>query len=223
MKTVYPNKVDTKDLYINELYTSKQGEGAMVGKPVIFVRFSKCNMSCYFCDTNYQPINKIYSNAMDLFNDIEEEYKSAFNKGDINKPAVLLTGGEPSIYHLESLLHLLKENGYWVGIETNGRNRLDNWRSYLDHITVSPKAPKGINQLTANELRLVTQKFVDIDFLKYIERAVEADYYFISPMADDNGNFNLQTAYTLLDEVRNSDCRTNWQLSIQTHKLAGIR
>lgn len=221
IKTVSPNKVDSDLIKLNEIFTSIQGEGTQIGRPVIFVRVSKCNMSCYFCDTNYQPV--WYEGSADsVMQLIEKEFKEAKARGDIEEPAVLLTGGEPTIYNLEPLLKLLNSNGYWIGIESNGRNNFIEWEIYFDHITISPKAPKGLGMLWADEVRLVVQKFVTEDYLKELGGLVKADNYYLSPMCDDKGNFNWKETYKLLAQTKKMKHK-NWRLSLQTHKLAGIR
>ena len=222
MKKVAPNKMPREYMLINEIFTSIQGEGFNVGKPVIFVRVSKCNMSCHFCDTNYQPI-WFRGTHSEVFELIKKEYRRSKRSGLIKEPAVLLTGGEPTIYDLYPLLNILKEHDYWVGLESNGRNSIDEKTlSLIDHVTISPKAPKGLNQLVCEELRLVKQKWVNVDYLKFIEGiGLAADYYYISPMEID-GNFNIVDTYKLLEESRKY-CFIDWRLSLQTHKLAGIR
>lgn len=221
MKSVSPNKVDSDLIAMNEIFTSVQGEGAQIGRPVIFTRVSKCNMSCYFCDTNYQPV-WLELTSEQLMTKIEMEFHDSFQAGIMNEPAVLLTGGEPSIYKLEPLLKMLKDRDYWVGIESNGRNDFSEWRQYIDHITISPKAPKGLGMRVADEVRLVTQQWVDIFYLAKLEKEIDAEYYFLSPMADANGEFDFSKVYKLLDDSRRY-CDKEWRLSLQTHKLAGIK
>src|SRR5574340_79297 len=43
-------------LLINEIFHSIQGEGPWSGHPSIFIRFSGCNLSCSFCDTEHESI-----------------------------------------------------------------------------------------------------------------------------------------------------------------------
>ena len=40
---------------IREIFTSIQGEGPFVGYKQLFVRFSKCNLNCKYCDTDFSP------------------------------------------------------------------------------------------------------------------------------------------------------------------------
>lgn len=221
-------KVDTKNYYLNDMYASFQGEGLQAGRPVVFCRLAKCNMQCWFCDTKFEEIVGEY-NVEDLVALINREVRaneSMFKNG----PAVLFTGGEPTLYNLEPLLDALKEQGYWIGIESNGQNSMDSYAHLLDHITVSPKAAKGLKATFADELRVVSsQEFVTVEFLTELEKQIQAAHCFISPMEID-GEFRLWEAYGLLQQLRQRDLSTEasadyceWTLSIQTHKLLGIK
>ena len=72
---------------INEIFYSLQGEGYYSGTPAVFVRFSGCNLSCTFCDTQHQP-----GTMMSLQEIVQEVNKYP------NVPLVVLTGGEPSLF-----------------------------------------------------------------------------------------------------------------------------
>ncbi len=38
-----------------ELFSSIQGEGVLIGRRQVFLRFSGCNLSCRYCDTSFEP------------------------------------------------------------------------------------------------------------------------------------------------------------------------
>ncbi len=214
--------IDPNKYLLNEIFVSLQGEGTQVGRPVIFVRFSKCNMSCHFCDTEYNTVWNSFS-LEELVQYIQSTFINAVASNEMSIPAVLLTGGEPTLYNLKPLLEVLKALKYWVGMESNGTIDYSEYAHLIDHITVSPKAPKGLAVTFASELRLVTQSFVTMSYMQEIERKIRASNYYLSPM-ELNGSFesSLKKAYYLLDQSRIL-CEKRWELSIQTHKLSNVR
>ena len=50
---------DGQLLQINEIFYSIGGEGVRVGEPTTFVRLSKCNLRCYFCDTDFDSYREM--------------------------------------------------------------------------------------------------------------------------------------------------------------------
>ena len=93
---------------INEIFYSIQGEGYYTGVPAIFIRFSGCNLNCEFCDTDHS-LGKIMS---------DEEILDIIRKFPAKH--VVLTGGEPSMQLDDCFLSLLKAQGFYLQIETNG-------------------------------------------------------------------------------------------------------
>lgn len=98
---------------IREIFNSIQGEGPYVGTPQVFVRFCGCNLSCSFCDTDFDPKKSKDYTPHELLSKIEQFGEAL---------TVSLTGGEPlvSVDFLEDFLPLLKSRGHNVYLETNG-------------------------------------------------------------------------------------------------------
>ena len=130
---------------------------------------------------------------------------------------VCLTGGEPSLQVDSELIMAFHEAGYLIHIETNGTLPLP---VGIDWVTVSPKedvdglSGDGKVQLKcANELKLVFSHGVDPSrWLSF-----PALWHFLQPCTLPDGTVNtLETAYYVLTHP----C---WRLSLQTHKILGIR
>ena len=98
---------------ISELFFSIQGEGELTGVPSVFVRTSGCNLRCRWCDTKYASWKPEGDNV--TINDLLDKICSY--------PArhVVISGGEPMIAKgIEEFVHLLKESGKHITIETAG-------------------------------------------------------------------------------------------------------
>jgi len=100
-----------KDLFINEIFFSIQGESTYAGEPCVFVRLGRCDLRCSWCDTEYA----FHEGVEMCISEIEATVRSY--------PADLveITGGEPL---LQSKVHLLVNrlilDGKKVLIETGG-------------------------------------------------------------------------------------------------------
>jgi 7-carboxy-7-deazaguanine synthase len=94
-----------------EIFTSIQGESSYVGLPCTFIRFSGCNLSCSYCDTEYAK-----TAGMELS---EDEIMNEVSLVGVN--LIEITGGEPLLQ--DEVLHLIERlinEGNTVIIETNG-------------------------------------------------------------------------------------------------------
>ena len=123
---------------INEIFHSLQGEGRFTGTPVIFVRFSGCNLQCSFCDTKFDSYTEYTG----------DELLSVVKKYPCKR--IVFTGGEPTLQIDQELFNAFKNEEYKLHIETNGTNIIS---FPFDWITVSPKE-KWI-QKKGNELKVV--------------------------------------------------------------------
>ncbi|QLB13404.1 organic radical activating enzyme [Bisgaardia hudsonensis] len=196
---------------IVEIFESLQGEGFNTGMPCVFIRFGKCNLACPWCDT---PYNQFHTMSL------EEIYAKVRSFSAKN---IIITGGEPTIQpQLETLLDKLKENGYFLAIETNG---LKNVPPQIDYIATSPKRIYQKQYIkrhidTAHEVRIVVDGNV-IEFCQFIEKTIQATHYYLSP-CEENGKMNMLDTITQLGILNQRKNKPHWQLSIQTHKMAKI-
>lgn len=196
---------------IVEIFETLQGEGFNTGMPSIFIRFGKCNLACPWCDTNYnQYTTKTLAEIMAVVRGF-----SAKN--------IIITGGEPTIQpNLERLLDVLKAEGYFIAVETNGLKPVP---KQIDYIATSPKRIYQKNYLKhhipfAHEVRIVVDGDM-LEFCEQIENTIPAERYYLSPCETD-GMMNMLETITQLGKLNQRSHKPHWQLSIQTHKMAGI-
>src|ERR1700722_5251891 len=130
-----------------------QGEGPDAGVPAYFVRFGGCD---YRCTWGYpmpavEP-SQVRMNAERLtVNDITDRLHALAPGPDL----VVLSGGNPALLELGSLVRALQGDGKRVAVETQG-SRWRDWLATVDRLVVSPKPPSsgmaGASQM--DELRV---------------------------------------------------------------------
>ncbi len=206
------NLLASTDSYpIVEIFESLQGEGANTGMPAIFIRFGKCNLTCPWCDTPYNEFKPF------TFAQILQKVRAFSAKN------IIITGGEPTIQpRLSLLLDQLKQDGYFLAIETNGLKTVP---AQIDYIAASPKRLYREKYQSrcisfAHEVRIVADGDV-LEFCAFIEGKIKANHYYLSP-CDIEGKMNLHETITLLGKLNQRANKPKWQLSLQTHKLIGI-
>lgn len=190
-------------LLVNEIFYSLQGEGARVGQPSIFIRLSKCNLRCSFCDTEFEWGEE------KTMEEIEHEIDQFGCKW------IVWTGGEPTLQLTEEVVAFFKNKDYWQAIETNGTRKIPKG---IDYITCSPKQHfEKIKELVSysNELRFPIEKG---DSLPNIDVLPKADNYFLSPIFDGD-QLNKENVDYCVQLIKDNP---QWALSIQQHKLINI-
>jgi 7-carboxy-7-deazaguanine synthase (Cx14CxxC type) len=207
---------------VKEIYYTLQGEGAQTGRAAVFLRFAGCNLwtglerdragaICRFCDTDFVgtdgPGGGKFRSAEALASAVAAAWPSHNNA----KRYVVCTGGEPLLQIDDTLIAALHAEGFEIGIETNGTLLPP---PGIDWICVSPKADAELNLTRGNELKLIyPQKGGEPE--RYA--ALAFDNFFLQPMDDPERAANIEAAtqYCL--------AHPQWRLSLQTHKLIGIR
>lgn len=205
---------------VKEIFYTLQGEGAHAGRPAVFCRFAGCNLwtgreqdresaTCAFCDTDFVgvgPDGGKFVTAEELAAAVAARWPS----GDA-RPFVVCTGGEPLLQLDSKAIDALHARGFEIAVESNGTQPAP---AGIDWICVSPKADADLVLRSGNELKLVfpqekapPEKFAALSF----------DNFFLQPMdgPDIERNTRLALEYCL--------AHPRWRLSLQTHKLLGIR
>lgn len=206
---------------VKEIFFTLQGEGFHTGRAAVFCRFAGCNLwtgreedrataVCSFCDTDFVGVaddGGRFAKA-DTLADVIASRWPAINEGN---RFVVCTGGEPLLQLDELLIGALHDRGFQVAIESNG-TRLP--PSGIDWICVSPKARANLVLTNGNELKLVyPQEGAEPE--RYIGLAF--DHFFLQPMDGPELAENTRAA------VRYCKQHPRWRLSLQTHKILGIR
>ena len=185
---------------LHAIFSSLQGEGRNSGRPATFIRYSTCNLSCRWCDTHK---NELISLTTD---EVVRQVVALGNR------SVIVTGGEPTIQ-----LGL-------DGVVAPTHPEL------FDYISVSPK-PDALDKYVegtmiskADEVRIVATTDEIASFCRTMRQRIKATDYYISPL-DKGGRMHYRRAFRLLKRVNALDPGRlpPWSLSIQMHKVLGIR
>lgn len=210
---------------VKEMFVTLQGEGMQAGRRAVFLRFAGCNLwsgreadrataDCVFCDTDFVGLDgdgggryadaaRLAERAAGLWQEgLEEQAPCAF---------IVLTGGEPLLQVDPPLLDALHERGFEVAVETNGTIAAP---AGIDWLCVSPKAGSEVVQRSGDELKLVwPQAGIELDALEEWDFA----HRLIQPLDDPHADANRDACVALVMR------RPQWRLSLQTHKLLGLR
>lgn len=206
---------------VKEIFKTLQGEGAQMGRVAVFCRFAGCNLwsgresdrstaICSFCDTDFVGLDGTgggrFSDAASLADAIAGEWGS-----DIHERYVVLTGGEPLLQVDGDLIDALHARHFSIGVETNGTQQAP---VGIDWVCVSPKADAALVITSGNELKLVypqakamPERFAHLAF----------DHFFLQPMDAPQADSNLS------DAIAYCTANPHWRLSLQSHKMIGIR
>ena len=144
-----------------EVFSSLQGEGPGMGRPSVFVRLSRCNLACRWCDTAYtwrfEGDNRPHRDEVAFERD---ENQLSLSEAEVAalvlahaEDRLVITGGEPLLQGaaLARAVMLIKAQrpSLHVEIETNGtvavHPALD---PLVDQFNVSPKLAHSGNDAT---------------------------------------------------------------------------
>ncbi|MGK6319231.1 7-carboxy-7-deazaguanine synthase [Sphingomonas sp. DT-204] len=206
---------------VKELFLTLQGEGVNAGRRAVFVRFAGCNLwsgreqdrasaTCRFCDTDFVGTDGAGGGRFADAGALAEAVTRAWGPARERRFAVL-TGGEPMLQVDDALVDALHAEGFEIAIESNGTLPA---HPGLDWVCISPKAGSEVVQRSGDELKLVwPQTGTDVDALETWDFA----HFLVQPMDSAEAEANREAA------VRFALERPKWRLSLQTHKLLGLR
>lgn len=202
--------------HVSEVFDSIEGEGKRTGYMSIFVRLTGCNLRCSYCDTKYAQIMGQEDTEM-----TEEELIKRIKSYPWKK--VTLTGGEPLLHSVDSLVSTLSKENYEVNIETNGAVPLLENRYNNVFYTMDWKCPSsGENgKMLVGNLKKLTEKDVlkfvvgnldDLEEMNRIIGMVKRPLIYVSPV------FNEITPAEIVEYVKQNKL-ANVCTQVQLHKI----
>ena len=205
---------------VNEMFLTLQGEGVNAGRRAVFVRFAGCNLwsgreadradaICRFCDTDFVGTGGEgggrFADAAALVAAVERRWGA-----HRAERFAVLTGGEPMLQVDDALVDGLHDAGFVVAIESNGTLAA---HPRLDWVCISPKANSIVVQRHGDELKLVwPQAGIDPAALETWDFA----HRLVQPLDEAGADHRAAAMALVMDRPR-------WRLSLQTHKLLGLR
>jgi 7-carboxy-7-deazaguanine synthase len=137
-------------ILVSEIFgPTLQGEGALIGRPTVFVRTGACDYRCSWCDTLYAVLPEYKGEWQPMT--AETILSQVVRLSGGHPILVTISGGNPALQPLEPLLRQGHDRGYTFALETQGSVARD-WFALLDYLILSPKPPSS--QMTTDWERL---------------------------------------------------------------------
>jgi len=206
---------------VKEIFYTLQGEGAQTGRAAVFCRFAGCNLwtgreadrstaVCQFCDTDFVGTDGDgggkFAEARELAQTVADKWPS----GVAGKKFVVCTGGEPLLQLDVALIDALHAQGFFVAVETNGTIAVPEG---VDWVCVSPKSGAPLVVTSGQEIKVVFPQQTD----PRVYEGLRFENFFIQPMDGPAAEESQRLAVQFCSE------NPMWRLSLQTHKIVGIR
>jgi 7-carboxy-7-deazaguanine synthase (Cx14CxxC type) len=206
---------------VKEMFLTLQGEGVNAGARAVFVRFAGCNLwsgreqdrataVCRFCDTDFVGTDGLgggkFADAAALVAAVEGHWGAG-----TERRLVVVTGGEPMLQVDDAFVDALHAAGFRIAIESNGTLPV---HPGIDWVCISPKAGSEVVQRSGDELKLVwPQAGIELDAVERWDFA----HHLLQPLDDPAADANREACVEMVL------ARPRWRLSLQTHKLLGLR
>jgi 7-carboxy-7-deazaguanine synthase len=204
---------------VKEMFLTLQGEGMQAGRKAVFIRFAGCNLwtgreqdrekaVCQFCDTDFVGTDGDQGGRYDAAALADRALSLWVGAGE---PFAVITGGEPMLQLDAALIAALKARGFALAVESNGTIAAPDG---IDWLCISPKAGSIVVQRSGKEVKVVwPQPGLDMDEIA----SWDFPHRLLQPMDGPDLKANEQAA---IDFVM---AHPDWRLSLQTHKMLGLR
>lgn len=204
-----------------EIFASVQGEGPSAGAPVAFVRLSRCNLACVWCDTPYtwrfEGDERPHRGGLAFERHANQVAlpvaEVAARIRALGQRRLVVTGGEPILQAgpLAELLEVLDD--MTVEIETNGTTRAPPRLDIrIDQYNVSPKLahsgnpgnlallPERLAAYAADSrawFKFVIAEPADVEEVLALQRAhaIPATRIFLMPEGTDSAALRAREAW----------------------------
>jgi 7-carboxy-7-deazaguanine synthase len=193
---------------IVETFHSIQGEGAWFGTSAFFIRLAGCDVGCPWCDTKISWSEKKHP---------RRSIAELVTEATAAQPRfVVITGGEPLMHDLTPLTAALKSAGLRVHLETSGSHPFS---GSFDWVTLSPKPfkpplPEVYDR--ADELKIVIGEPRDFEWAEeQSAKTIASAVRYLQPEWGRSASQQFIFEYVLH--------HPQWRMSLQTHKLLGVR
>lgn len=195
-------------LPLAEDFYTIQGEGYHTGKPAYFIRLGGCDVGCRWCDAK-QAWNPNLFPPVEVDSIIERA-------ASYPAKAIVITGGEPTLYPLDYITSELKKRGLEIFLETSGAHELS---GVFDWICLSPKRnqpPVESIFPLADELKMIIETVDDFEWAE--QNAAKTARHC---------RLYLQPEWSKFSEivpeiVEYAKEHPQWNISVQTHKYMHI-
>ena len=213
---------------VNELWYTIQGEGPWMGRPAIFLRLSKCNLRCYFCDTEFESGYLI--SVADLAAKVTAACRAA------NCFRVVITGGEPMLHPLGELI-MRCPSPMTFQVETAGTVMPTISQACLQRMVfvVSPKTPKihpEVEKVAHSYKYIIRAGECDLDdglpimstqkpgepARLFRPPALRAASIFVQPMDEPD----IEAKRANITETAFVAMKFGYRVSLQMHKILGV-
>jgi 7-carboxy-7-deazaguanine synthase len=207
---------------VKEMFYTLQGEGANAGRPAVFCRFAGCNLwsgreedrhsaICQFCDTDFVGTDGTHGGKFDSAQALAHRIASFWPSNGTAHRFVVLTGGEPLLQVDTALIDALHAQQFTIAVETNGTVEPP---PGIDWLCMSPKAGSQRVVTAGQELKLV---FPQAGAEPALYESLNFEHFYLQPMDGPQAAANTAAA------VAYALAHPRWRLSVQTHKMIGIR